>query len=332
MKKTRILLAALLLLSMLITQAPAFAGSPGETVSTPTTGLHEDRIFNIGHAIQKLNNLILLKGQVFSFNDLVGPRNKASGFRHIEDERGKAIFGGGVSQIAATMDIALRAYGNDINFLERHTYGNEFQDNYLPSGKNAVRVEYSTGKNYAFTNNFNNIKITLWLADNQLNCAIKVWNMGPQPDDQSAPALDRSVFGSLESFDPASGIAVFKPYEILEGETARNYLMNELGYDEEDVEILYSGMDIYEHIIKPLNYAPIKVNVDQVNWILQYQPSGELGPSLEGIPSNGADFRALYKNNPDKLLTSYTYFIDVDYNGKPGLIKQEYPAHGDYHK
>ena len=136
------------------------------------------------------------------------------------------------------------------------------------------------------------------------------------------------MFASLESFNPQTGIAVFNAYEILEGETARNYLMNELGYDEEGVEILYSGLDTYEHIIRPLNYPPIKINVDQVNWILQYQATGELGTSLDGIPSSGGDFRVLYKNKPDKLLSANTYFIDIDLNGKIYLIKQVYPPMG----
>ncbi|MGI6235234.1 MAG: VanW family protein [Christensenellales bacterium] len=330
MKQIRVLIALLLLFSLLFTNLPAQAAKPGEEVYTPLAGLNQDRIFNLKHGIKKINGMVLKKGDVFSFNDIVGPRNKASGFRHTKDERGKAIFGGGVSQIATTIDMALKAYGSDINFLARHTYGSEFQDTYVTFGKDAVRVEYSTGKNYAFTNNRASLRITLWMSDQFLSCVIApLGNEGP-PESSSSQQLDRSVFASLESFNPQTGIAVFNAYEILEGETARNYLMNELGYDEEGVEILYSGLDTYEHIIRPLNYPPIKINVDQVNWILQYQATGELGTSLDGIPSSGGDFRVLYKNKPDKLLSANTYFIDIDLNGKIYLIKQVYPAHGDY--
>ncbi|NLX83349.1 MAG: hypothetical protein GXZ04_05995, partial [Clostridiales bacterium] len=57
---------------------------------------------------------------------------------------------------------------------------------------------------------------------------------------------------------------------------------------------------------------------------------GRTGARLAGIPSSGGDLRALYKNKPNKLLSANTYFIDIDLNGKIYLIKQVYPAHGDY--
>lgn len=330
MKQIRVLISLLLLLSLLLFNLPVQAAKPGEEVYTPLSGLNQDRIFNLNHAIKKINGMVLKKGDVFSFNDIVGPRNKASGFRHTADERGKAIFGGGVSQIATTIDMALKAYGSDINFLERHTYGSEYQDSYVTSGKDAVRVEYSTGKNYAFTNNHASLHIELRLSDQFLCCVIATHKIDPPPSRYVGQQLDRSVFASLDSFNPNTGIAVFSAYEILEGETARNYLMNELGYDEQGVEILLGGLDTYELIIRPLNYPPIKINVDQVNWILLYQPTGELGTSLDGIPSSGGDFKALYNNKPEKLLTAGTYFIDIDLNGTIYLVKQVYPAHGDY--
>lgn len=331
MKKVcKCLLLSLLVLLLVASLIPAGRASKtsGE-VSTSISGLNDARIFNLGHALKKFNGLIVKKGEIFSFNDLVGPRNKASGFMHIEDERGKAIFGGGVSQIASTIDIALKAFGNDIHFLERHTYGSSFIDSYMPSGHDAVRVEYSTGKNYAFTNNHNSMQISLWLAGDRLYCVIQEW-FGAPPDAPESKGLAQSCFARLKSYDPATGIAVFEAFEILEGQTAENYLRYELGYDDEDIDILYSSMEGYDFIYRDLKMPPIVINLDMVNLTLLYQPSGTPTKNLERIPSNGSDFRKLYQIKPYLLTGTPAYFIYVDMEGRPYLVEQTYPPHGEY--
>ncbi|HEX2361478.1 MAG TPA: VanW family protein, partial [Jiangellaceae bacterium] len=60
---------------------------------------------NIGLALGRIDNTLLLPGEVFSLNDLVGERNAANGFAvgwTIDAGRLKKDYGGGVSQVATT--------------------------------------------------------------------------------------------------------------------------------------------------------------------------------------------------------------------------------------
>jgi vancomycin resistance protein YoaR len=60
---------------------------------------------NIGLALRRIDNTLLLPGEVFSLNDLVGERNAANGFAvgwTIDAGRLKKDYGGGVSQVATT--------------------------------------------------------------------------------------------------------------------------------------------------------------------------------------------------------------------------------------
>jgi vancomycin resistance protein YoaR len=60
---------------------------------------------NIGLALSRIDNTLLLPGEVFSLNDLVGERNEANGFAigwTIDGGRLKKDYGGGVSQVATT--------------------------------------------------------------------------------------------------------------------------------------------------------------------------------------------------------------------------------------
>ncbi|MBD0292635.1 MAG: VanW family protein [Jiangellaceae bacterium] len=67
---------------------------------------HADyRNTNIGLALSRIDNTLLLPGEVFSLNDLVGERNAANGFAvgwTIDGGRLKRDYGGGVSQVATT--------------------------------------------------------------------------------------------------------------------------------------------------------------------------------------------------------------------------------------
>jgi vancomycin resistance protein YoaR len=60
---------------------------------------------NIGLALSRIDDTLLLPGEVFSLNDLVGERNAANGFAigwTIDAGRLKKDYGGGVSQVATT--------------------------------------------------------------------------------------------------------------------------------------------------------------------------------------------------------------------------------------
>lgn len=98
-----------------------------------------DRAHNIARAAAHLRGLLLLPGQVLSFNRAVGPRTKAAGFREapvLVDEELIPGDGGGVCQVSSTLfNAALLA---DLTILSRANHTQPV--GYLPLGRDAAVV------------------------------------------------------------------------------------------------------------------------------------------------------------------------------------------------
>lgn len=80
-----------------------------------------NRIWNIKLAAQKINRTILKPGEIFSFNETVGERNRKKGYREAPVLINQLVaydVGGGICQVATTLyDAALLA---NLDILERH--------------------------------------------------------------------------------------------------------------------------------------------------------------------------------------------------------------------
>jgi vancomycin resistance protein YoaR len=82
-----------------------------------------DRTHNLRVAARKIDGLVLLPGEVFDFNAVVGERNEASGFRPAPTIAGGELvdgLGGGACQIAGTIHAA--AFFAGLTILERHPH------------------------------------------------------------------------------------------------------------------------------------------------------------------------------------------------------------------
>ncbi|MEZ4326366.1 MAG: VanW family protein [Polyangiales bacterium] len=82
-----------------------------------------DRTHNLRVAARKIDGIVLLPGEVFDFNDVVGERNEASGFRPAPVIAGGELvdgLGGGACQIAGTIHAA--AFFAGMTILERHPH------------------------------------------------------------------------------------------------------------------------------------------------------------------------------------------------------------------
>ena len=85
---------------------------------------HEARTFNLQRAASKLDGHVLLPGEVFDFNDVVGPRNEANGYKVAPViAQGELVdgIGGGTCQIAGTLHGAAFFGGLDIVERKPHT-------------------------------------------------------------------------------------------------------------------------------------------------------------------------------------------------------------------
>lgn len=110
------------------------------TVATTRYSERErDRSHNIRKASQSINGLVLLPGDVFSYNEVVGPRTLKEGFRRAPViVRGELVpgDGGGVCQVSTTLYIAALQAGLQIVQRSKHA----FPIGYAPPGLDATVV------------------------------------------------------------------------------------------------------------------------------------------------------------------------------------------------
>jgi vancomycin resistance protein YoaR len=84
---------------------------------------HEARTYNLRLAASKLDGYVIMPGETFDFNDIVGPRTEANGYKVAPViAQGELVdgIGGGTCQIAGTLHGAAFFAGLDI--LERHPH------------------------------------------------------------------------------------------------------------------------------------------------------------------------------------------------------------------
>lgn len=110
--------------------------------STPIIDKRKSRLKNISLSIDDINKQTLQPGEIFSFNDTVGPRSSENGFeKAIIYYKGEKVMahGGGICQVSTTLYNAALAAGLEI--VERHEHELEVQ--YIEKGKDAT-VSYGS--------------------------------------------------------------------------------------------------------------------------------------------------------------------------------------------
>ena len=125
-------------------------------------GKNSNRAHNIQLATSLINQRTIQPGEIFSFNDTVGPRTSFRGFRKAKtivlgnlEER----WGGGVCQVAGTFHAAIFQAGLEIIESRQHSRLSQ----YLSAGLDTT-VVYGY-KDFRFRNNFNSlIVIKLFLV------------------------------------------------------------------------------------------------------------------------------------------------------------------------
>lgn len=165
-----IALTLALLLGGLAVVSPAVA----EDYSAKTTlsGSSKAKISNIKLACQALNGTWVAAGGSFSFNDIVGARTKNRGYQSAINGRGSKVVGGGVSQVATTLYLALKKLGSDISLSRYMTYGSRFTDNYVSNGKDAIVTDYKAGHDLAFRNKGDGFTISMWVDSKNVYCTL----------------------------------------------------------------------------------------------------------------------------------------------------------------
>lgn len=123
-------------------------------VSEFVTDYKEDdrnRTHNIQLAAAKIDNVLLMPGELFSFNELVGPRDAAHGYKEsliIVNQEFVKGYGGGVCQLVSTLyNAVLRG---DFTVVKR--FAHSLPVSYVPLGMDAT-VAYGS-LDFQFTNQY----------------------------------------------------------------------------------------------------------------------------------------------------------------------------------
>jgi vancomycin resistance protein YoaR len=144
-------------------------------VVSSTTSLEDAsdaQLNNIDLAVEALNGAYVEPGDTFSFNDVVGPRDADSGYVNAVNGRGVKAMGGGVSQVAATLYLALKQM-DGIKYLEKKSYGDNFTGSYVDDGADAIITDYGAGTDFRFRNdNSDGISISISTTDTDIECSL----------------------------------------------------------------------------------------------------------------------------------------------------------------
>ena len=187
----RLVSMVVLLCLVAVCAAPALAADVA-SVRTPMAGESGSQRANIALAAEAVDGVRVAYGESFSFNDIVGPRTQARGYVPAINGRGVEVTGGGVSQVATTLYLALLDVPGSIQFDELTTYGSRFRAGYVADGSLAVVTDYSADTDFRFTNYASDMLIRMWISDDQLYCSVSLGGGGAAQggwfDGWSAPA------------------------------------------------------------------------------------------------------------------------------------------------
>lgn len=116
-----------------------------DTLSTYTSKYdvsNRNRSTNLEIAASKINNVILLPGETFSYNQTVGERTISNGFKEASIYTSKGVeygLGGGICQVSSTLYNAVLEANLDIVERKNHRYA----VTYVPNGRDAT-VSYGS--------------------------------------------------------------------------------------------------------------------------------------------------------------------------------------------
>lgn len=159
--------------------------------STSFTISGYNRSNNIILSSAKLNGLVLMPGEEFSYNQAVGQRTKAAGFRKAGAySNGKVVqeVGGGICQVSSTLYNAV-LYAN-LEIVERTNH--YFNPGYVKAGLDAT-VSWG-GPDFRFKNNRN---YPIRIVTDTSGKKLKVYIYGLKTDDDCTVVLDPRYISSV---------------------------------------------------------------------------------------------------------------------------------------
>lgn len=221
--------------------------------STNYSKSSSERKGNIQLAFSKLNGLVINPNQTFSFNDVVGERTQANGFKTakvIQDGKFQDGIGGGVCQASTTVYNALIRAGIDVEEVHKHS----LPVSYVPLAFDAmVSWGYADLK---FTNT-TSLPIFIKATTDQDNICVEVFGYTKQPNQQiktRAEFISTLPHQGDKVVDDTQGEYLDKI--MFKGEYYRVKYPQE-GYESKAyVQLYQDGVMIEEKLIRHERYEP----------------------------------------------------------------------------
>lgn len=125
---------------------------------------------NISCAADSINDTVVPAGEIFSFNDCVGPRLEDYGYVTAVSGSGEAVMGGGAEQVASAIWLASKQL-DDVVVVEKSTYGSDYSLDYVSSSNDAIFVDDRT--DFSFRNVSDApLRICTSVSGDELRCEI----------------------------------------------------------------------------------------------------------------------------------------------------------------
>ena len=135
-------------------------------------GGDSDVLHNVKLAAECVNDTMLEAGDVFSFNEVVGPRTNKYGYRRAINGRGTRVTGGGVAQVASALWLAIEDC-DEIEVIEKSTYGKRYNQRYVSDAADAILTDYASGRDFRFRyTGRSSLTIYAYVEDGWLYCDI----------------------------------------------------------------------------------------------------------------------------------------------------------------
>ena len=145
-----------------------------EIVASASIRLSDDENLrnNVSLAADSINDTVLSPGDLFSFNDTVGPRSERYGYKSAVNGRGAKVTGGGVAQVASALWLAVKHLGC-VAVVEKSTYGSRYNQDYVASSNDAILTDYANGTDFSFRNTGSQpLTISTRISGDTLHCTI----------------------------------------------------------------------------------------------------------------------------------------------------------------
>lgn len=148
----------------------------------------------------------------------------------------------------------------------------------------------------------------------------------PTTADISEPSNSATLYTSyafMKSFDPARGWADFDYFEMLRGDDAVQWLVDHEGYTFADAQDTVDNFADSEFITKNTNPVLRTIDLRELPLKMMFHPDGSMVEDANPIDATISDLYALYAHDPELVLNSFFYFIEVD-GGEVVSVEQVY--------